>query len=774
MKIIVSDQVFHLQGKHLSYVLGIDASGSLVHLHYGAHLEGPITFDMFDDSPPLELGSSTTLEHHEKPINLHITPLEISTYGKGDYREPTLHVETAEGYRSLHFRYISHALLENIEHPDIPQADKANTLCITLHDQDHDVKIELYYSLTEEDVLVRNMILINGRRDDLILDRMFSAQYDFKRSAFKLLKLDGAWLRERHTNQMPLTYGVFKIDSKKGVSSSDHNPFFALQETEASERFGDTYGFNLIYSGSFEALIEVSPHDLTRVVHGINSFDFKWRLKPNERFITPESISTYSPHGLAGMRDNLHRFTNQRIIKDPRERPILYNNWEATYFAFNTRKILKLARAAKRLGAECFCLDDGWFGARDDDSRSLGDWTEHPKKLKHGLPKLARKINRIGLKFGLWVEPEMVNEDSDLYRKHPEWAIRHPASEPARGRRQLMLDLSNEAVIDYLYDTLSTLFERVGVDYVKWDMNRNLSDVYSQTRPAVEQGKLAHLYVLGLYRLLGRLKSRFPKLLFESCASGGNRFDLGLHYYMSQAWTSDNTDAYARLTIQRGTALAYPLSCISNHINDDVAHQTLRQVPLESRYNVAAFGVLGLELDTTALSLFQKRVIRDQLKHYKVYRKLFQQGRLYDLSETDADQRLLVVNDTLDQAALGLFQGVFKPNPPYQHVRLVGLDPEKTYRITARKQAANLKTFGNLIRHALPIRLKAHGTLFNALAARYRFYEPDYTVTATGEHLMGKGLKLPYRFTGSGYHEDLRITPDFGSKLYMIEEVSHG
>ncbi|TVP96159.1 MAG: alpha-galactosidase, partial [Acholeplasmatales bacterium] len=391
-----------------------------------------------------------------------------------------------------------------------------------------------------------------------------------------------------------------------------------------------------------------------------------------------------------------------------------------------------------------------------------------------GLPHLSKRIRRLGLQFGLWVEPEMVNADSDLYRQHPEWAIRHPVSKPALGRRQLMLDLSNPAVIDHLDETLSSLFERAGVDYVKWDMNRNVSDLYSQYLSAADQGKLAHLYVLGLYRLLGRLKARFPSILFESCASGGNRFDLGMHYYMPQAWTSDNTDAYERLHIQRGTALAYPLSTISNHINDDVAHQTLRQVPLETRYNVAAFGVLGLELDTTGLSPFQKRLIRDQLNHYKTYRHLFQQGRLYDLSEADADQRLLVVNETKALAALGLFQGLNKPNPPYQCVRLVGLDPDKIYRVTARKQAANLRTFGNLIRHALPIRLKAHGTLFNALSARYRFYEPEYSVVETGRHLMGKGLTLPYRFTGSGYHEALRIMPDFGSKIYMIEEVKHG
>ncbi|TVP96570.1 MAG: alpha-galactosidase, partial [Acholeplasmatales bacterium] len=381
ISIDATERLFHLQGKHLSYVFAVDASSSLVHLHYGPRLEGTLDWAMFDDNPPLELGSSTTLEHHDKPINLHITSLELSTYGKGDYREPTLHMETAEGYRSLHFRYVSHTLKKQVHFPDMPQAEKNETLCITLQDADHDVELELYYSLTDEDVLVRNIVLRNGSRDDLILDRMFSAHYDFKHCAFTLIKLDGAWLRERHAHSIPLSYGVFKLDSKKGVSSSDHNPFFALQGKEAGEQFGDTYGFNLIYSGSFEALIEVSPHDLTRVVHGINSFDFKWRLKPGEQFITPESISTYSPSGLSGMRDNLHRFTNHRIVKDDRLRPILYNNWEATYFDFNARKIIKLARAAKRLGAECFCLDDGWFGTRDDDHQSLGDWVEHRKKL---------------------------------------------------------------------------------------------------------------------------------------------------------------------------------------------------------------------------------------------------------------------------------------------------------------------------------------------------------------------------------------------------------
>lgn len=767
-----TQQTFHLKTQTSSYLFGISPTKHLVHYHYGKCLNTPISPKDFDDAPYLELGSSTTFAQTEKPVNLNLGLFECATYGKGDYREPTIHIETDDGFRSLNFIYESHDIVEKKVFKNLPQATKKQTLAVTLKEQHHNISLILNYTVYEaEDTLVRNIELINHESTDLILDKMLSANYDFKHHNYSLITLDGAWIRERHQHQRPLSYGIIKIDSKKGVSSSDHNPFIMLKHNEATRENGDVYAFNLIYSGSFEANIEVSPHDLLRVNMGINSFDFKWRLAVGEHFITPEVLSTFSSSGVEMCQNNTHDFIKKYITKNTNSRPILMNNWEATYFDFNEKKILAIAKQAKKLGIECFCLDDGWFGRRDDDTSSLGDWHEHPKKLKNGLNHLSKKIKKMGLKFGLWVEPEMVNKDSELYKKHPEWAIAHPTIPPALGRNQLMLDLSNNAVIDYLYDTLHTVFTKADVDYVKWDMNRNISDAYSQFLDQRDQGKLGHLYVCGLYKLLTRLKAAFPRILFESCASGGNRFDLGMHYFMPQAWTSDNTDAFERLKIQSGSTLAYPQSIVSNHVNDDIAHQTIRHIPIETRFNVAAFGVLGYELDPKTLSSFNKKIIKKQIEFYKQHRDLFQYGTFYNLSENSHDVRFLVVNADKTKAILGLFQGVTSPNPPLQSIQLKGLLEDRFYRITSRVQYENLKRFGGLIKHAMPIKLNPNKTIFNFLSNHYLLPVESFSATSTGNNLLNKGLTLPHRLTGTGYHEKARLMLDFSSRLYIIEEV---
>ena len=766
------EKMFHLVSENISYVFYVHETGHLCHLYYGERLNNPLKVDDFLEAMPKELGTSTLYDDESK-LNLNNTLLEIATFGKGDYKEPTVHLITEEGFRSLDFLYQDYKIIKNHTLNDLPEAQKEQTLCITLKDTNFDVTLNLYYTL-EDDVLVRNLEIINGKMSHLSLDKALSANFDFFHDDFSLITLDGDWLRERHINKRPLFPGIVKIDSKRGNSSNNHNPFIALMHHDATKEAGDVYGFNLIYSGNFEANIEVSSHEILRLNMGINSFDFSWKLAPNERFVTPEVVSTFSKKGLIGLQQNMHNFIQKKLTKNHDERWIVLNNWEATYFDFTTKKILKMAKKAKALGIECFVLDDGWFKGRDDDTVGLGDWSEHPKKLKKGLAFLSQKIHDMGLKFGIWVEPEMVNPKSDLYKNHPDWAIQHPKVRPALGRHQLVLDLSKQEVVDYLFETLSHVFSKANVDYVKWDMNRNMSDLFSQTRTKAEQLKLAHTYYLGLYTLLKKLKARFPHIIFESCASGGNRFDLGMHYYMPQSWTSDNTDAHERLSIQRGSLLAYPLNVISNHVNDEVAHQTIRMHSLDHRFNVACFGILGYELDVTKLSYLDRKRIKEHILYYKKHRKLLQYGTFYDLSEDDNDYRFLVVSEKQDEAILGLFQGLNKPNPTPQSIKVKGLKKESFYSVSNRPQKESLKRFGGLLKHALPIKIKAHSTLFHWLSNLYRLPMEETAFKETGQALMVKGLRLPYRFTGTGYDPKLRLLLDFSSRLYYMKEVNNG
>ena len=589
-----------------------------------------------------------------------------------------------------------------------------------------------------------------------------------------MISLDGKWIKERHISRRRLTEGVLSIDSKKGVSSSNHNPFICLSRPGTSEISGECYGFALIYSGNHRALAERSPMNFTRVQMGINPFDFSWRLEPGSVFQAPEAVLTFSDRGFNGMSGNIHSLVNNNIVNPEwqfRERPVLINNWEATYFGFDERKLLKLAGEAVKLGIELFVLDDGWFGKRDDDHSSLGDWYEDKKKLPGGLERLGKKIHALGLQFGLWVEPEMVNEDSELYRSHPDWAISIPGREPSEGRNQLMLDMANPEVVEYLYETLSALFKRADLQYVKWDHNRNISDMYSNALPADRQKEQSHRHVLGLYSLLQRLKDDFPEILFESCSSGGNRFDLGMLYYMPQTWTSDNTDAGERIDIQYGTSMAYPPSTMGAHVSASPSHQVLRNTPVETRFNVAAFGLLGYELDLTKLSNFDLKVIAKQVSFYKEHRRLFQFGRFYRLkSPFEVNNPMwMVVSEDQSEALLGYYQKLQKPNPGFEQLRLYGLDPDSIYKLETRLQYFNIKVFGELVNHVSPVYIKADSVVQTLVSNNYMLEADVESIEAFGDELMYAGFRPNHQFTGSGYTEKTRLIGDFGSRLYYIK-----
>ena len=774
------DQHFHLSCSQYSYLIQVLPSGHLAHLYFGSLLKSMESAESLLIKHKIEVGSQILYDQEDRTYNLNLAQLELSTYGKGDFRDPMFHFRLPDGSRISDFKYVSHIILPSKpDFPEMPQTfgkeSDCETLKITVEDAVAKLQIDLYYTVfTAIGILTRRAVIHNQNDTTIMIEKALSVQIDFDEHNFDLMSLDGAWIRERHIHHRNLTNGIVKIDSKRGISSSDHNPFIALTRPNTTESNGVCYGFSLIYSGNFEATAEVNPHGSLRFLMGINSFDFYWNLEANQSFVTPEVVLSYSESGLSKLSQNFHELIKHHIVPphwQEKDRPILINNWEATYFDFKERKLLNLARNAKKLGIELFVLDDGWFGERNDDTSSLGDWIVNKKKLPSGIVGLAKKINRIGLDFGIWVEPEMVNPYSNLYRLHPDWAIQHPLRKASLGRNQLILDLSRSDVRDYLVNILSDLFASANISYVKWDMNRSFSDVFSASLDAKHQGEFFHRYVLGLYDILHRLTQQFPNILFESCASGGNRFDMGMLYYMPQTWTSDNTDGIERVFIQYGTSVAYPISSMGAHVSQSPNAQTLRSTPIETRFNTAAFGLLGYELDLTKLSAFDRKIIKKQVSYYKIHRHLFQFGDFHRLTNPFENNSCswMVTSKSKDEAILGTYQLLSKPNGGAEKLAITGLNPDYRYVIKTRPQFFNLRMFGDLIRHALPIRLKSHGFLFNALSNHYLMPSEVDEIEIEGDVLSAFGFVPKQPFIGTGYNQDIRLLGDFGSRLYHIK-----
>jgi len=776
----ITDQLeFHLSTKNTSYIMKILDSKHIGHLYYGRKIREKNNYDHLLQNYTLPLGNATDYSTETKHFTLDSTPVEVGSYGKGDYKQPSIELSYKDGSTVSDFLYQSYDVYDgkrNLE--GLPSSfaneDSAKTLEITLYDSIVNVSLVLSYSVFyEKDIITRHVKVINDSKEDVMINKIMSCNIDFQDSKFDLITLDGKWIKERHINKKQLSEGIFMIDSKRGVSSSTHNPFMCLSRPLTTESNGECYGFSLMYSGNHQGSVEVNPHQLTRLQMGINPFDFMWTLKPTDIFQSPEVVMTFSSDGYNGMSHNYHDFINEHIVAlhwQKKSRPILINNWEATYFDFDEKKIVKLAKEAHKLGIELFVLDDGWFGKRNDDTTSLGDWFENKKKLPNGLEGLSKKINDIGMDFGIWVEPEMISVESELYKKHPDWAIKNPNREVSFGRNQLILDLCNDEVVEYLFDILSDVFKRSKVKYVKWDMNRNFSDAYSNVLPSNRQKELNHRYMLGLYNLLEKLTKSFPEILFESCASGGNRFDMGMLYYMPQTWTSDNTDALERQMIQYGTSMVYPISTMGAHVSAIPSHQVLRNTPIETRYNVAIFGLLGYELDVTKLSNFEKKVIIKQINYYKKHRQLLQYGRFNRLN-TPFDSNIttwMVSNKT--QHIIGNYQKLQVPNEGFESIRLVGLNPDKDYEINSREQYFNVKSFGDLINQVSPVKMKENGIVHQLVSDNYLFEANKESFEAGGDELMYAGLKLKHQFIGTGYNESLRHMGDFGSRVYLLEE----
>ncbi|MDU2238984.1 MAG: alpha-galactosidase [Paenibacillus sp.] len=683
--------LFHLQSRNISYLIQL-VHGYPAHAYFGAklrhdsNLEGLLTFQERASFSPNPLPE-------DKSISLDSLSQEYPQYGTSDFRSPAYQVRLANGTRATELTYRTHRIvpgkpaLEGLPALYVEQTSEAETLELELEDRVSGLSVVLSYTVFADfDAIARSARLGNGGSEPIQLERALSAAVDFPDASYDALYLSGAWARERHVQRRRLAPGVTGISSRRGSSSHQQNPFLALLRPDATEQRGEVYGFSLVYSGNFTAEAEVEQFGTTRVSIGINPFDFTWKLEPGENFQTPEAVLVYSAEGLGGMSRTYHRLYRTRLCRGQfrdQERPILVNNWEATYFDFNADKIEAIAQEGSKLGIELFVLDDGWFGRRDRDNSSLGDWFEDRRKLPEGLADLARRVKDTGLQFGLWFEPEMVSPDSDLYRAHPDWCLHVPERRRTEARDQLVLDMSRSDVRQYLYDRLSDIFSTVPITYVKWDMNRNMTEIGSAASPAERQGEVAHRYMLGLYELLERLTSEFPHILFESCSGGGGRFDPGMLYYMPQTWTSDDTDAAERLKIQYGTSLVYPVSTMGAHVSAVPNHQVERTTPLTFRGDVAMSGNFGYELDLTRFTDDEKDTAKRQIALYKEIRGLVQQGDLYRLQSPfeGNETAWMFVSPDQNEALLFYFRVLAEPNGPLRSVKLQGLDPAKDYEV---------------------------------------------------------------------------------------------
>ena len=683
------NQNFNLSTKDTSYIIHLAASQFLQHVYWGKRLNN------FGLNYLLRYFNENKCDSDgiRDELGLDVLPQEYPSFGMGDLRSPAYQVCLENGSTVTDARYKGHCIysgkkaLEGLPASYAEDNNEAQTLEIELKDDLCELKILLSYTVFENyNVIARSVRFINEGNENLKLLRALSANVDFDDYDFDMLQLSGAWGREFDMTKRPLVRGSQSVESRRGASSAQQNPFVALMRKNADEDTGDVYGFSFVYSGNFLANVEVEQFGSARVQMGINPFDFGWLLKPQETFQCPETIMVYSDAGLGNMSRIYHKFYRQRLCRGTfrdKERPILINNWEGTYFDFTETKLKDIASEASKVGIELFVLDDGWFGHRDNDRSSLGDWQVDLKKLPNGLDNLAKSINQMGLKFGLWFEPEMVSPDSDLYRAHPDWCLHIPGRDRTLRRHQLVLDFSREdvceAITKMIIDTLST----VPIAYVKWDMNRNMSEVGSALLEPERQRETAHRYMLGLYKVLDTITSSFPDILFESCASGGGRFDAGMLYYMPQTWTSDDTDAIERLKIQYGASLVYPVITMSSHVSDVPNHQVSRITSLTTRANTAMSGNLGFELDLTKMTDNDKEKVKEHIKYYKQIRKIVQFGDLYRLKNPSHGNEAawMFISQDKTEAVVNYFKILSKCNYKLSVLKLKGLDANKRYKI---------------------------------------------------------------------------------------------
>jgi alpha-galactosidase len=768
--------VFSLNTTSTTYMFRVNETKSLEHLYYGRRLRNSDNINALIDKHSKPTVDAVIYDEEEFNLSLDNICLEYSFYGKGDYRELPLLFSRPDGNRVADFTYKSHRIFKgkNRSFSGLPESHGHNTQCstliVTLEDKINLVRLELSYTaFTYTDVIVRKAALINDSNVSLQLNRFASVQLDLPHADFDLITLDGATFRERQINSFSLRSGTHINDSKTMTNSARHNSAIFLKEKNSDS----CYGCNLIYSSDHAQYVEVSPYNKVRLLSGFNPATFSWQLKAQEKLHTPEAILTYSHLGLNGVSVNFQRFVNTNIISGKwqfHQRPIFNSTWEAKQYKFNESSLLSMAKAAAKVGIELFILDDGWFGGRDDNSTSLGDWSVNTKKLPDGLASFVKKLHDEGLMVGLWCEFESINLKSQLYREKSEWVIKVDNDTPLISNNRYILDLSRQDVRDYLFEQFSNIWRLAQIDYVRWDFKRTFSDMFFTLKES-SHDEFSHRYILGLYDLLNRFVTTFPNILFEADSSNGNRFDLGILAYVSQIVVSENYDVLDRFEIQQGTSCAYPLSTQVNLIAPSINPITLRSTNIESAFNVAAFGVLGYSLDFSNLPSQTRKIVENQIAFYKQHRSLFQFGELYQIENSLNRGIWAISNNDQSEMIILYFQKRAIANPPSDILRIPLVDPELTYAVAPRKEQLDIKLFKTLSSQLSSVKIKEDGKLERIISETIKFESELEYYIVEGDVLAYHGIKLNQQFTGKLYDRETRILGDYGSRLYHIKAL---
>jgi len=766
---------FKIDTKNTSYLIKISKFNHILNCYYGSKILDQESFYFAEEKYGAGAGTSTNYSEEDFNYILDLLSLEVSSPLKGDYKEPSIVIDNGKDF-ILDLVYRDFKINDNFTKiSNLPNPHgNLEELIINTKDFVKDICVDLHYVVDyENDIILRRTVVKNNTKSPLILNKVMSMQLEMVGKNFELISLYGGWGFEGQKSYTKLDHGIYINDSKTGNSSCRHNPFFLLKEEEANYNNSDVYSFNLIYSSNHYEMVEQSSFNKTRIQTGISPYCFKYTLNDGEIFETPFAIMTYSNKGINGSSQNMHNFIIEHILKEEHKdmlSPILINNWEATYMKFKESNLKAIIKKAKDLKLDMFVLDDGWFGRRTDDTKGLGDYDVNKKKIHSGLEGIAKYTNKKDLKFGLWFEPEMVNEDSKLYEDHPDWVIKDENRAPSKGRHQLVLDLTKKEVQDYIIENVNCILDNNPISYVKWDMNRNMSDVSSST---YHGGEMFHRYIVGLYHIFDEIILKHPNVYFEGCASGGNRFDLGILRYFDQIWTSDDTDAFERISIQSGYSLAYPLKTLSNHVSTSPSHSVLRNTPLETRFNVAMFGSLGFELDLSLLRPVETKSIEKSLSFYKDHHELIANGNFYQLKDIKKNGYALwlIVSKDKKEAMLGYFNSLQKMNPSIDEIKLYGLDENLMYKFEVLPHEHNIHLFGGLINMVLPFKVDERGALVNTIANHKTMSGEKEEYEISGSALLSGALKLKNQWCGTGFNEDVRVLGDFGSRVYYIKAI---
>lgn len=683
------DKAFKLRANNTDYMMKVCEEGYLAHVYYGNKVpDEDLTYLLRLDESPF----TPATNDRDRASFMDTLPFEYPCFGLGDYRESAFKIMDANGMSTCDLRYVSHKMyegkpkLEGLPATFATEESGCSTLEITMYDKYADIEVVLIYTAFDKlDVITRSAVITNKSEKPFKITRALSACVDFDTDKMDMITLNGSWARERAVERCRLPHGKQLVDSCKGESSHQNNPFVALCDNNADEDKGEVFGFNFVYSGNFYAQAEVTQHKKTRFLMGINPLDFEWLLEKGESFTCPEVVMVHSDEGIGKMSRTFHDLYRNNLIrgeyKDKR-RPILINNWEATYFNFDTDKLIDIAKEASKLGIEMLVMDDGWFGHRDSDNSSLGDWFVYEKKLKGGLKYLVDEVNKLGMKFGIWFEPEMISPDSELYKAHPDWAIQIKGRPLTLCREQYVLDYSRKEVRDHVYGMMKKILDSANIEYIKWDMNRQLTEVGSATLPAERQRELWHRYVLGVYDLMDRLTTDYPHILLENCSGGGARFDPGMLYYSPQIWCSDDTDAIERLKIQHGTSMCYPCSAMGAHVSDCPNHTVGRNTPFKTRGHVAMVGTFGYELDVTRIPQEDRDAIPAQIEEFNKFNKLVRTGdhyRIGNMFEDNTWDAWEFVAKDKSEALFEFVQVLGRPNERSRRIKLKGLEADAYY-----------------------------------------------------------------------------------------------